>query len=445
MTSSSQDFGAAAKPKLRPLDAVIARHPIPTWRPLAWAIMILLGFLGFWASEAKLDTVAVAEGEVKPQGETRIVQHLEGGIIQELLVREGERVEKGQTLLRLDADTSSTNRDELLVRLDGLRLQRARFEAERSGSPLSLPDEIANARPLIAEAERQTYESSMTTLRGEITILENQERQKRQEIDELAVKRAALVKDRNLTRERYETSLPLLERKLVTRLEILDLEREMERLEGELKSLDASLPRARSALAEAQERRRSLIDTFRSDAASALSETELEIARNEQLLNRADRQAGRYDIRAPIEGVVNVLYFNTIGGVVRPGEPIIEIVPSRDKLIVEARVNPIDIGYIRPGMPATVKITTYDFIRYGSLKGEIITVAADIETDDATGAQFFPIIVETEETQLSSGEARYEIFPGMQATVDLHLGDKTVMEFLLQPVIKMRLEAFRER
>jgi len=430
---------------MRPLDQVIADHPVPTWRPLAYGIMALLVLLAVWASQAELDTVAVAMGEVKPQGETKIVQHLEGGIVQEILVREGDQVLQGQPLLQLDVDASATNREELLVRLDGLQLKRLRLQAESRDQVPDFPGDLAARSTRLADAEMQAYRSRLQNRDSELTVLERQEQQKRLEINELNVRRRAIANDLRLAQERYDTSQPLLDRKLITRMELLDLEREVERMRGELDSVEATLPRARAALEEFEERKANVLKNFQAEASNMLGDTELEIARTEKLVQRADQEAGRLAIASPTDGIINVLHINTIGGVVRPGEPILEIVPVQDKLIVEARVDPLDIGYIHPGMPVTVKMTTYDFIRYGSLSGTVRTVGADIDLDETTGLQYFPIIVETEHSKLETADASYALFPGMQAQVDLHLGTKTVWDFLLQPVLKMRLEAFRER
>jgi len=430
---------------MRPLDAVIANNPLPTWRPLAWAIMAALTALAVWAWTAELDTVALAMGEVKPQGEVKVIQHLEGGIVEAIEVGIGEEVRAGQPLIQLDVDSSLTNKEELLVRLDGLVLKKARLEAEIKDTELVFPEDLAKRRPGMARAEMQTHESRLESLARELQVLARQEEQRQLEIDELTVERRMTDKDLALATERWETAKPLIDKKLVTRMEGLEIEAQVQTLDGKREILAASLPRAKAALQEVKEKRDAAQQNFRSEAANALADTQLEIARTVELVNRAEQEAGRLAIVSPIDGVVKSLHVNTIGGVVRPGEPILEIVPLRDNLVVEARLKPIDIGYVKRGMPATVKMMTYDFIRYGSLDGKVINVGADIETDEATGEQYFPIIIETDKGYLEKEGARYEIFAGMQAQVDIHLGTKTVMDFLIQPVLKMRLEAFRER
>ncbi len=430
---------------MRPLDRVIENNPLPTWRPLAWGIMILLTTVAVWAWTAELDTVAMAMGEVKPQGEVKVIQHLEGGIVEAIDVAIGDEVQIGQTLIQLDVDSSVTNKQELLVRLDGLKLKKARLEAEIEDKKLEFPPDIAERRPGMAQAEMQTHESRLESLSRELQVLARQEEQRQLEIDELTVERRMTDKDLALAQERWDTAKPLIDKKLVTRMEGLELEAQVQTLDGKKEILAASLPRAKAALQEVKEKREAAQQNFRSEAANALADTQLEIARTVELVNRAEQEAGRLAIVSPIDGIIKSLFVNTVGGVVRPGEPIMEIVPLRGNLVVEARLKPIDIGYVKRGMPATVKMMTYDFIRYGSLEGKVITVGADIETDQTTGEQYFPIIVETDKGYLEKEGTRYDIFAGMQTQVDIHLGTKTVLDFLIQPVLKMRQEAFRER
>lgn len=427
------------------LDSIVRKYPIPAWQPLAWIIMAFVGGAIAWAYSARLDTVAIALGEVIPQGQVKTVQHLEGGVVERIHVVEGDTVTAGQPLLQLDLQTSATNTDELRVRLDGLILKRARLRAEANGEPLSLPEDLSRDRPFMAEAEEQAFLGRISNLGSRIRVLEKQEQQRELEINEFKVRREVIANDLRLAQENYDRILPLLDKNLIAKDEVTKLEREVQSLRGETRTIDASLPRARAALAEVREKLANATAEFRTEAATQLGEAELEIRRHEKLLERAENEVGRLEIVSPIDGVVKTMTHNTVGGVIRPGEPIMEIVPNQERLVIEARINPIDIGHIHPEMPATVKFTTYDFIRYGALEGRIASIGADIDTDPQTGEQYFKAIVETDQTYLDTGDARYEIFPGMQAQVDVHLGDKTVMDFLIQPVLKMRLEAFRER
>jgi adhesin transport system membrane fusion protein len=224
----------------------------------------------------------------------------------------------------------------------------------------------------------------------------------------------------------------------------LRLQAEVENLEGELQGLGPALPRARAAVAEAQQRLREGEARFQRQAREELGETEQSIARLRELLAEATDQRQRAEIRSPIAGVVKKLRYNTIGGVVAPGEPIMDIVPTGDKLVIAARLNPTDRGYVEVGQPAVVKVTTYDYARYGGLKGMVTQVAPDA-TVDKMGQTYFEVIVETERAYLGEDAGKLAITPGMQATVDIRTGSRTVMQYLIKPVLKLREEAFRER
>jgi adhesin transport system membrane fusion protein len=227
-------------------------------------------------------------------------------------------------------------------------------------------------------------------------------------------------------------------------MEHLRLQAEVESLEGELQGLGPALPRARAAVAEAAQRLREGEVRFQREAREGVGETEQNIARVQELLAQATDQGVRAEIKSPIDGVVKKLRYNTIGGVVTPGEAIMDIVPTGEKLIIEARLSPIDRGYVDAGQPALVKISTYDFVRYGGLTGVVSQVAPDASTDK-NGTPYFDVIVETDKAYLGDRAGKLPITPGMQATVDIHTGTRSVMEYLIKPVLKLRDEAFRER
>jgi adhesin transport system membrane fusion protein len=239
-------------------------------------------------------------------------------------------------------------------------------------------------------------------------------------------------------------SKDLLSKDLVPRMEYLQLESEVESLQGQLGETEAQIPRARQALAEARERERTSVLSFQRAAVEELGQVELTIARTRELLSKATDQERRTMIRSPIEGVVKNLRYHTIGGVVRPGDPIMEIVPLNENLVIEARLNPVDVGYVSAGQPAVVKVTTYDYIRYGGLDGKVVNVAADASLD-RTGQPYFKVVVQTDRAYLGDQPDLYRIAPGMQATVDIHTGTKSVLNYLVTPVLKLRHEAFRER
>jgi len=433
-----------AQPSISKLDALLNDRPLPTWRFAAWPVMIMLAVGIGWAFFAQLDEVAIATGEVVPQGSVKTVQHLEGGIIEELFVREGDTVVVGQTLLQLDLASSGTNVEELRVRLDSELLTKARLEAEATGEPLVFPPDAAERRPVLVAAQQQAFQARENELSATISVMGEQVRQKELEVEELQARRQAVGRNFNLARERLAMSKSLLSEGLTAKMEHLELEAEVESLEGEMQSLEPALPRAQAAVQESSERMREEEIRFRREAQEKLGETEQSIARVSELINKADEQGLRAEIKSPIDGIVKNMRYNTIGGVVRPGESILELVPTGDALVIETKLNPTDRGYVAIGQKAQVKISTYDFARYGGLDGQVIQVSPDATTGE-DGQPFFKVVVQTDKTYLGASEGQLPITPGMQAQVDIHTGSRSVMDYLIKPVLKLQHEAFRER
>ncbi len=426
------------------LDALLMQNPLPGWRIVAWPVMVLIAVGLTWANFAKLDEVAVTTGEIIPLGKVKVVQHLEGGIIQELFVSEGDTVKQGQSLLQLDVASTGTNQEELQVRLDSQVLVKARLVAEAEGANLEFPDDVARRQPAIVAAQRQAYQARKRELSSTLSVMGEQVKQRELEVQELNARRKAVGRNFKLASERLKMSKSLLAEGLTAKMEHLELEAEVENLDGEMKSLAPALPKAQAAISESRQRLEETEDRFRREAQDELGRTEQEIARILELLAQATAQGIRAEIKSPIEGIVKNMRYNTIGGVVRPGEPILEIVPTGEQLVVDVKLNPIDRGYVTENQKAVVKISTYDFARYGGLTGFVKQVAPDSSTDE-NGAPYFQVIVQTDKNYLGDTEGVLPITPGMQATVDIHTGRKTVMDYLIKPVLKLRHEAFRER
>lgn len=427
------------------LDEVLARRPQRGWGAVSLVIIVILGAAVVWASFTRLDEVAVAAGEVVPQGQTKVVQHLEGGIVRELAVRDGATVKAGDTLLRLTLGTGLVNRAELQVRRDGLALRQARLAAEASGDAPAFPDGASTRQPQITASERAAYAGRKRELATAGSVLAEQLSQRQSEIRELRANDAALVAELRINREKLRISSDLLKDGLTSRLEHLDAQRDVGRIEGEGRAVAAKISAAKAALAEASARQRELVEKFASDVRAELGTVEVDLRRADELMTEATAQKGRTEIRSPIDGTVKNLRYNTIGGVVRPGEPILEIVPARDRLVIEARLDPADRGYVRPGQSAIVKLSTYDFVRYGGLEGHVVRIAPDTDSAASTGRPFFRVVVETDKTWLGPEQGLLPISPGMEATVDIKTGRRTVIDYLLRPILKLRSEAFRER
>ncbi len=284
------------------------------WRIFSLLIVLLLSGFAAWAATAELDEVAVAPGEVKPQGNIKTIQHLEGGIVEEIKVSEGQVIQQGQPLLQIGLAPSQANREELFYRIDGLMLRAARHRALATGEPLVLPQEVAERHPDLAANETEAFDSRNLQYRSQLSVLRSQLRQRQGELAELQSKRRGLDGNLAVNREKLKISEGLLERKLTPRIEHLELKSEVQDLEGKLDTTKKSIPRVNASIAEARERIKEEELRFRSEASEELAKNEQEIGRLNELLTEADDQQLRATIRSPIAGVVKNLQANTIGG-----------------------------------------------------------------------------------------------------------------------------------
>ena len=426
-----------------PLRTLATNYPLPTWRPVARAIMVLLALLFVWASFAKLDEVSTAPGEVVPEGKVKEIQHLEGGVVQDIFVREGDAVKEGQKLMEIALPVSAVNKDELQVRIDGATAALARMRAEANGAPLAFSMDLVRRRPDMVEIERRNYQARQQNLEATLAVLGDQQRQKMLEVQELEAKQRAVETNLTLVRKKLAMSDSLLKEGLVSKMENNDLQATAQDLEGQAEILKSSVPKAQSAADEARQRAVEERIKFVRSALADVADTELQLARDRELMAQASDQQRRATITSPTDGIVKNLHVNTIGGVVRSGEDIMEIVPVHDQLLIEARLSPADRGYVAVGQSAEVKITAYDYTRYGGLKGKVVQVAPDT-TVTSNGQAYYRVTVETEKSSLGAN-GTLPITPGMVAMVDIHTGQRSVLRYLITPVLKLKAEAFRER
>ena len=427
-----------------PLNQLRKEYGFGRVRAGMWVISILLFILIGWSFFAKLDEVAIAIGEVVPQDQLKVVQHLEGGVVEEILVREGDPVQAGDLLVRLKLGASAVNMSEIEAAIDGFQLTRMRLEAEAQRREPEFDPAMVARRSDLAESELAIYEARLDELARRTAVTKERIRQRRLEYDELIAHRDALQRDFGLGQERLQMSSELVEEGLTPRMEHVSLQAEISKMEGELDVMKASLPRASAAIKEAEAELAEEREAYTRRAIEELGEVRRRINTLAETLNTASDQDKRTDVRAPIDGVVKTLRFNTIGGVVQPGEAILDIVPKSDQLVVRAKLDPKDRGYVIEGLPAHVKVSTFDYARYGDLEGKVELIAASTDmTQD--GVPYYNVVVRTDKTYLGDEAGQYEIQPGMQATVDIHTGKRTVMDFLIRPVLKLRHEAFRER
>ena len=310
---------------------------------------------------------------------------------------------------------------------------------------MSFPKVAAERQPGLVNAERQAYDSRQNQVSTRLEVVNRQIKQKEAELKEFQAQRKSTKLALGIAHERRAISQGLVKDKLVSKLELLEIRRDISELKGRLSEIEAAIPRAQAGIAEAIARRAEEMVLFRSESVELLRKTEVDLARHSELLSKASDQVRRTEVLSPIRGVVKNLSNNTVGGVVRAGDPIMEIVPVNEKLVIETKLSPTDVGFVKKRMKAIVKISTYEFIRYGGLDGTVTQVAADANQERQSGNHYFRVIVETDKSYLLSEGKKLPISPGMQAEVDIHIGTKSVFQYLIQPVLKLKHEAFRER
>ncbi|MEE4372408.1 HlyD family type I secretion periplasmic adaptor subunit [Pseudomonas alliivorans] len=409
-----------------------------------WVTAALLLSALLWAGFAVLEEVTTGEGKAIPSSKVQVIQNLEGGIVTDIFVREGQVVNKGDTLLRLDDTRFMSSRSESEVDRLTLTAQVERLAAEAEGRPLTLPAQVTSSAPQVAADEHALYESRQRQLASEQRTLNEQLRQKTQELAEFRSKQEQFRSSLALVQQELDMSAPLVGSGAVSPVEILRLKRNAVEIRGSMNANTLAIPRAEAAISEIRSRVQESELGFRADAARQLNEKRNDLARISASRIAIDDRMSRTTVVSPVRGIVKTLKVNTIGGVVQPGSDLMEIVPLEDNLLIEAKVRPQDVAFLHPGQKAMVKFSAYDYTLYGGLPARLELIGADTVTDDKDNS-FYLIQVRTDSNHLGSDSKPLLIIPGMIATVDIITGEKSVMDYLLKPVLKARAEALRER
>ena len=415
-------------------------------RLVLWIIIIFATWALVWANFAHVDELARGEGHVIPSKKVQVIQNLEGGIISEILIDEGEAVEKGQILVKIDDTKFSSSFEENQSRLLELKAKRLRLKAEAEGKAFDTKGVVAShpeMKGLIAH-ERSLYETNKRQLNEHINILQEQVNQRRQELTEAKAKHDQLKVSYNLIKKEVKITEPLVKNGVVSQVEFLQLSRQASAMKGELKAAALAIPRIRSTIVEAKNKINESKLEFQNEAKEKFNEVDAEISRISESADAIEDQVKRTSVRSPVKGLIKQLLITTVGGVVQPGMDIVEIVPLQDTLLIETKIKPSDIAYLYPGQKAIVKFTAYDFSIYGGLEGKLTNISADTIVDDE-GNSFYSVRIKTDKNYLEKDGEKHEILVGMIANVDIITGKKTVMDYLLKPIIKARQSALTER
>ena len=411
---------------------------------ILWVSVIFLAVAIIWANLAKLDEVAHANGRVIPSGQIQVIQNLEGGILAEILVKAGDQVTKNQSLIRMDDTRFASSFNEGILTSQALQARIARLQAEISGDPFESPEGFPPEQADIIEDELQLYRSRQRELSSSIDILNQQLTQHKQALAELRAEEKKLMRNADFARQELAMTEPLVETGAVSRVELLRLQVAVNESLGRLEVTQLTVPKAHAIIAEAlekiQERQRQFVSASRTE----MNEAKTQLSRSNISNIALEDRVRRTDVQSPVDGTVKQILVNTTGGVIQPGMDLIEIVPSNDTLLVEAKIQPSDVAFIHPGQQATVKLTAYDFAIYGGLDSVLELISADSITDE-TGEHFFRIRVRTNKNYLGSDSNPLPIIPGMIATVDIITGEKTVMDYILKPLKRAQASALSER
>ena len=413
-----------------------------------WAHVLLFLIASFfvcflvWAHQAVLDEVTRGEGKIIPSGQTKIVQHFEGSIVAEIPVREGQIVDANQVLMRVENRLAEAELAEKTKQYLSLQAQASRLQAEATGAEsVSFPADVQQSAPDRARDQLDVFQTNLAELQGKIRIRETQRTQALQELRQKTAQVAQIENQLSIAREELALVQPLVASGAASQQELLTSRRSVIQLEAELEDVQLSIPRIRSQIQEATTTIQQELSAFRAKAQQELSQVRADAERLREELSAGQDRARRTEIKSPVRGTVNKILINTIGGVVKPGDPVAEVVPLEDSLLVEARIRPSDRAQLYPGLPAVVKVSAYDFSIHGGLDAELVDISADTILDEE-GEPYYRVRLTTNETSLGPDKP---IISGMTVTVDIITGEKTVLDYLLKPILKARENALNER
>jgi adhesin transport system membrane fusion protein len=413
-------------------------------RVFLWLCVLLVAGFVAWAAIGRLDIVATAVGEVIPSTQIKSIQHLEGGIVRAIRVREAEKVTAGQPLIELEATQSDADVRELTVRVKTLRAEIARLEAEAAGARPAFPADLVEKEPALIRQQADLYNTRRNRNENLLKAQRELVAQREQEAKELLVRLATDRENLKFLQEQIRISEELLKDDLTNRMLHLNLLKEEGATRGRIAESTETRRRVESAIAEARTRLDGIAHSYQTEARQELEDKRRSLDEFQSRMGKFEDSLQRTILRAPVDGVVKNLYVTTVGGVVKAGGTVLDIVPGGDRLVIEARLPIQDIGYVHPGQTATVKLASADAIRFGNLEGKVVQVSPDTTTT-AQGASFYKVRVETERDYFEQRSLRYQLVPGVQVVCNILTGQRSVLEYLLDPFLAASRTALRER
>ena len=413
-------------------------------RAIIWVVLVLVVLFTVWAYYSEIEQVTRADGKVVPSTQIQVVQNFEGGILSEIMIDVGQLVKKGQLLLRIDETRFSSSFKQNRVKYLLYKAKAARLLAEANGSDFEVPPEVIDEKPKIGVREKELFESRKNEFDSSMQILQQQIRQREHENNELSSKLEELTRTYALLNKELELTRPLVEQGAVSAVEVLHLERQASMMQGEIETINQTIPKAESKLQEAKLELRENQLSFFNKAKAELNEVLAELEEVSASAIALEDRLRRTNVLSPVAGTINRILVNTVGGVIQPGMDLVEIVPLEDTLVIEARIKPSDIGFLRPDQEAKVKFTAYDFTIYGGLDAKLEHISADSITDEQ-GNSYYSVRLRTTKNYIGPELNPLPIIPGMVASVDILTGKKTILSYLLKPVLRAKYMALREQ
>lgn len=410
-------------------------------------VVVFVGFFSFvaWAAMGRLDIVSHAKGEVVPASQVKEVQHLEGGIVSKILVKEGDRVVANQPLVALQSVGTGSDLDELRIRLANQQVKIIRLNAEIRGdeSP-PYPEEFQKKYPELVERDTQLFHSRMKRRAHQVRAQQEVILQRKHEIAEILERLKSNRAIANLYKEQIAISEKLLRQDLSNRMQHITYLMDESRVKGQISEDEQALKRIQSSIQESEAKEQSILDAFQEEAQNELIET---VGQEKELLQRLRKSEDSFNrtlLLSPVDGIVKTLYVVTVGGVVPPGGTVLDIVPGKDLMIIEAELPTQDIGFVRPGQQVTIRLASADSARLGVINGKVHTISPDTHVNKE-GTSFYKIQVKPDRYYFSQQGVEYPLVPGMQVVCSIITGDRTVLNFLLEPMIGSVGTALQER
>ena len=416
-------------------------------------IIVFLMYSFYWMYSSEIDELTRGEGKVIPSEKIQKIQSLDGGIILDIFVREGSVVKKGQALMKIDPIRFKASLEENKKKYNHFLITKIRLLAE---SNIDFSKKIPNltfSRYLLEEevsftkGDQLLFNKRIEELKSTMLIFELQKQQNKQELVEIKSKKKYLLISLNIIKKEKETIRRLVERKSKSNLELLKIQKEFNAKRSELSAITLAIPRLVLSIKEITIKKEEKLKIFKAGVYNELQKINTEIKVYESRLITQKDKIDKTILFSPVDGIIKQINVSTLGGVIRSGEDLMEIVPNSKDLLVEAKIDPKDIAFINPNQEAIVKLTAYDFSIYGGLEGRIIEISADsiIDKDDPNNKSYYKVVIKTKKNYLRNNGINLPIIPGMVASIEIKTGKKTILDFILKPILKTKTNSLHER